>query len=503
MTTTWPARARAEAIGSIIAALPEKPWARTTAGARTSPAGSTMRIGVAPGHGAAALHVPARRRAAPRRRPPRAPRPRPAPTPRTVARPSAPVSPICSPHNGSRSSDWEQILRGAPGTRRAASVRGAGQVGARGIGGSGARHGPDCAAPADTAPRAPAERPPRRTGRHADAAGWFPVDPTFLDHVRGQLAEITEQGLYKRERVITTPQGAWVDADGRRVINLCANNYLGLSNHPDVVAAAAEGLRTHGFGLSSVRFICGTQDIHTELEARISAFLGTEATQLYSSCFDANGGRVRAAPRRGGRDHLRRAEPRLDHRRGAAVQGPALPLREQRHGRPRAPAGRGPRGRRALHPDRHRRRVQHGRPHRRPPGDLRPGRGALGDGDGRRQPRRRVRRRARPRDARAPRRDGPRRHPHRHARQGPRRRQRRLRVLAARRSSTCCASAPGPTCSPTPSPPPSWRPASGCWTCSPTATTSARSCGPTRCTSARACRTWASTCSPASTRSSR
>jgi glycine C-acetyltransferase len=116
------------------------------------------------------------------------------------------------------------------------------------------------------------------------------VDPTFLDHVRGQLAEITEQGLYKRERVITTPQGAWVDADGRRVINLCANNYLGLSNHPDVVDAAAEGLRTHGFGLSSVRFICGTQDIHTELESRISRFLGTEATQLYSSCFDANGG---------------------------------------------------------------------------------------------------------------------------------------------------------------------------------------------------------------------
>ena len=116
------------------------------------------------------------------------------------------------------------------------------------------------------------------------------MDATFLEHLRSQLAEITDQGLYKHERVITTPQGAWVEADGRRVINLCANNYLGLADHPDVVAAAAEGLRTHGFGLSSVRFICGTQDIHTELEARISAFLGTEATQLYSSCFDANGG---------------------------------------------------------------------------------------------------------------------------------------------------------------------------------------------------------------------
>jgi glycine C-acetyltransferase len=116
------------------------------------------------------------------------------------------------------------------------------------------------------------------------------VDPAFLEHVRGQLAEISDQGLYKRERVITTPQGAWVQADGMRVVNLCANNYLGLADHPDVVAAAMEGLRTHGFGLASVRFICGTQDIHTELESRISRFLGTEATQLYSSCFDANGG---------------------------------------------------------------------------------------------------------------------------------------------------------------------------------------------------------------------
>jgi glycine C-acetyltransferase len=116
------------------------------------------------------------------------------------------------------------------------------------------------------------------------------VDPAFLTHVRDELADITAQGLYKHERVITTPQGSWVEADGRRVINLCANNYLGLANHPEVVAAAAEGLRTHGFGLASVRFICGTQHIHAELEARISAFLGTEATQLYSSCFDANGG---------------------------------------------------------------------------------------------------------------------------------------------------------------------------------------------------------------------
>jgi glycine C-acetyltransferase len=116
------------------------------------------------------------------------------------------------------------------------------------------------------------------------------VDTTFLEHVRGQLAEIEAQGLTKRERVITSPQGAWVQADGRRVLNLCANNYLGLADSPQLVDAAAAGLRTHGFGLASVRFICGTQDLHTALEARISAFLGTEATQLYSSCFDANGG---------------------------------------------------------------------------------------------------------------------------------------------------------------------------------------------------------------------
>lgn len=116
------------------------------------------------------------------------------------------------------------------------------------------------------------------------------MDPAFLDHLSTQLREISDQGLYKRERVITSPQGAWVDADGRRVINLCANNYLGLANHPDVVAAAMAGLRSHGFGMASVRFICGTQDIHADLEARLSAFLGTQATQLYSSCFDANGG---------------------------------------------------------------------------------------------------------------------------------------------------------------------------------------------------------------------
>ncbi|MHB1164058.1 MAG: glycine C-acetyltransferase [Candidatus Nanopelagicales bacterium] len=105
-----------------------------------------------------------------------------------------------------------------------------------------------------------------------------------------ELAAIDEAGLAKGERVITTPQGAHVEVGGRRVLNLCANNYLGLADHPDVVAAAHRALDDHGFGMASVRFICGTQDLHTRLESAISGFLGTDATILYGSCFDANGG---------------------------------------------------------------------------------------------------------------------------------------------------------------------------------------------------------------------
>src|SRR5690349_17824070 len=106
-----------------------------------------------------------------------------------------------------------------------------------------------------------------------------------------ELAAIKEAGLLKRERIITTPQGADIKtADGKSVINFCANNYLGLSSHPRVIAAAKRAIDTHGFGLSSVRFICGTQDIHKELEQKISTFLGTEDTILYAAAFDANGG---------------------------------------------------------------------------------------------------------------------------------------------------------------------------------------------------------------------
>ncbi len=113
----------------------------------------------------------------------------------------------------------------------------------------------------------------------------------FYAHLRQELQTIRDAGLYKSERVITGPQGAVVHTnDGREVINLCANNYLGLSAHPAVLAAAHHALDTHGYGLSSVRFICGTQDLHKTLEQRLARFLGTEDTILYAAAFDANGG---------------------------------------------------------------------------------------------------------------------------------------------------------------------------------------------------------------------
>jgi len=111
------------------------------------------------------------------------------------------------------------------------------------------------------------------------------------DHLTTQLEEITAAGLFKRERVITTPQDAIIKTtEGEEVLNFCANNYLGLSSHPRVLAAAQKTLETHGFGMSSVRFICGTQDIHKELEAKLADFLHCEDTILYAAAFDANGG---------------------------------------------------------------------------------------------------------------------------------------------------------------------------------------------------------------------
>ena len=117
------------------------------------------------------------------------------------------------------------------------------------------------------------------------------MSDAFIAHLRSQIESTKEEGLYKRERVITSQQKADIDvSDGDHVINFCANNYLGLANHPDLIEAAKQGLDSHGFGVASVRFICGTQDIHKQLEGAISHFLGTQDTILYPSCFDANGG---------------------------------------------------------------------------------------------------------------------------------------------------------------------------------------------------------------------
>jgi glycine C-acetyltransferase len=114
---------------------------------------------------------------------------------------------------------------------------------------------------------------------------------TLKPVLEAELAEIEKAGLFKRERIIITPQGADIKvSDGQSVVNFCANNYLGLSSHPRVTQAAKDAIDSHGFGMSSVRFICGTQDIHKELEAKISEFLGTEDTILYAAAFDANGG---------------------------------------------------------------------------------------------------------------------------------------------------------------------------------------------------------------------
>ena len=121
--------------------------------------------------------------------------------------------------------------------------------------------------------------------------GRDPMSYSAKARYASELQSIREQGLFKAERIIVSPQSAEIElADGRKVLNFCANNYLGLADHPEVIAAAKQALDTHGFGMASVRFICGTQDLHKQLEAKIAAFFGTEDTILYAACFDANGG---------------------------------------------------------------------------------------------------------------------------------------------------------------------------------------------------------------------
>lgn len=114
---------------------------------------------------------------------------------------------------------------------------------------------------------------------------------SIKEHLQAEIKDIKENGLYKKERIITSPQGAEIKiSTGQEVINFCANNYLGLSSHPEVIQAAKDAMDSHGFGMSSVRFICGTQDIHKDLEQKVADFYGTEDTILYAACFDANGG---------------------------------------------------------------------------------------------------------------------------------------------------------------------------------------------------------------------
>ncbi|WHF52632.1 glycine C-acetyltransferase [Chryseobacterium gotjawalense] len=116
------------------------------------------------------------------------------------------------------------------------------------------------------------------------------ISKNYLENLQDELQNIKNDGLFKTERIITSQQSAVIEANGKTLLNFCANNYLGLSNHPGVMKASQDMIESHGYGMSSVRFICGTQDIHKELEAKISAFLGLEDTILYAACFDANGG---------------------------------------------------------------------------------------------------------------------------------------------------------------------------------------------------------------------
>jgi len=117
------------------------------------------------------------------------------------------------------------------------------------------------------------------------------MNESFLTHLQAQLTDLEQQGLYKHERIIESPQSADITVDsGDHVLNFCANNYLGLADHPELVKTAQQALNDYGFGMASVRFICGTQTVHKQLEKSISGFLKTDDTILYSSCFDANGG---------------------------------------------------------------------------------------------------------------------------------------------------------------------------------------------------------------------
>ena len=236
------------------------------------------------------------------------------------------------------------------------------------------------------------------------------------DQLRTDLEQLKTEGLYKYESVLTTPQAAEIGVADESVLNLCANNYLGLADHPAMITAAQQALDRWGFGMASVRFICGTAEIHKELEASAGRVPRHRGRDLVRVLLRRQRRPVRDPARPRGRDHLRRAESRQHHRRRAAVQGGPLPVPEPGHGRSGGPAGGGGRG--AVPDDRHRRGVLDGRLRRPARPHRRAGRSPRRVGHGRRLARRRFRGADRSRYPGTVRRPGPGGRGHRDPRQG-------------------------------------------------------------------------------------
>ena len=255
-----------------------------------------------------------------------------------------------------------------------------------------------------------------------------------------ELDSLKQQGLFRQLRILEGEQSHKTTFDGRQVVNLSSNNYLGLTTHPRLREAALESVRRLGVGSGSVRTIAGTMDIHMELERRLAAFKKTEAVVVFQSGFAANAGTVAAVltkddvvdfRRAESREHHRRLPPEPRHDQGVPAQG--------RRRRAQDPAGTAGQPAQAAH---HRRRLQHGRRPRRAARAVRAGRGIRLHHDGRRCPRERRVREERPRHDRSLRHARPRRHPGRHAVEGDRR-ARRLRRRQPSRSSSSCITARG------------------------------------------------------------
>ncbi len=251
------------------------------------------------------------------------------------------------------------------------------------------------------------------------------MNQAFVSHIAAELAQLKSAGLYKSERVITSMQSAGIEiAGGRSVLNFCANNYLGLADNEEIREAAKAALDRYGYGMASVRFICGTQEEHKQLEARIAGFLGFDDAILYGSCFDANGGLFETLL---GEDDAIISDA-LNH--ASIIDGVRLSRAKRFRYANNDMAELEERLKEAegcpLQADRHRWRLLDGRHHRQSPGRLRPRREIRRHGHGRRQPCRRLRGQTRPWLGRALRRRGQGRHHHRHAGQGARRRLGRL-----------------------------------------------------------------------------